>query len=516
MPFPILKKSKIWFLIVLLAFAIYSAFFIYKTSFLIDGTRFFSLFDDQMISMRYAKNLAHGYGLVWNPGGEKVEGFTNLLWTLYMSIFHLLPIDQSKMSLLIQISGLIFLILNLYFVKKIADLLFNRSTISIVAVLLVATYYPLTAWGLLGTEVSILTLIVSVVAYLVLVSFKTKKSSFWIFFWAGVAILIRLDMTVFYLAVWLCILLFEPNNRRQNIFLGFLVLLFALIPQTLFRLWYYNEILPNTYFLKMTGYPIIPRINRGLQVAMDFLLKLNFWLIFIVPYIFFYRQTDKFLRLINQSTLSLLFLFIAQLAYSIYVGGDAWEWGGANRYIAVAMPLYFILFCGLLHLWFPKKSFWLGVFVVVSLIGFNNLTNLYEPRSMKEILLIRPNLLWEGSLKDIKLSQNLKKFTSPQAKIAVSSAGIVPYFLDRHFIDMLGKNNQAIARMKMKQGVFLPGHLKYDANWVSAQKPDLIAHYWGGFGDYANAFPPYKPAQIENSTIWILKNSKLILNYENK
>ena len=44
--------------------------------------------------------------------------------------------------------------------------------------------------------------------------------------------------------------------------------------------------------------------------------------------------------------MSLLLAVIAgQLAYSVYVGGDAWEeHGGANRYIAIAMPLFFVAF----------------------------------------------------------------------------------------------------------------------------------------------------------------------------
>ncbi len=52
----------------------------------IDGRRYFGLFDDAMISMRYAWNFSHGQGLVWNAG-ERIEGFTNLLWTLIMSVF---------------------------------------------------------------------------------------------------------------------------------------------------------------------------------------------------------------------------------------------------------------------------------------------------------------------------------------------------------------------------------------------------------------------------------------------
>lgn len=40
--------------------------------------------DDAFIPFRYARNLAEGYGLVYNPG-EFVEGFTNLLWTLLVA-----------------------------------------------------------------------------------------------------------------------------------------------------------------------------------------------------------------------------------------------------------------------------------------------------------------------------------------------------------------------------------------------------------------------------------------------
>ena len=40
--------------------------------------------DDSFISFRYAKHLAEGQGLVWNPG-DRVEGYTNFLWVLLMA-----------------------------------------------------------------------------------------------------------------------------------------------------------------------------------------------------------------------------------------------------------------------------------------------------------------------------------------------------------------------------------------------------------------------------------------------
>ena len=42
------------------------------------------LIDDAFISFRYAANLVDGHGLVFNHG-ERVEGYTNLLWVLILS-----------------------------------------------------------------------------------------------------------------------------------------------------------------------------------------------------------------------------------------------------------------------------------------------------------------------------------------------------------------------------------------------------------------------------------------------
>src|SRR5947207_1976256 len=74
---------------------------LFDSSIVIDGQRYFWLDDDQMISMRYARNLARGHGAVWNPG-EFVEGYTNPLWTLIMAGVHLLPIDDAHTSVVMR------------------------------------------------------------------------------------------------------------------------------------------------------------------------------------------------------------------------------------------------------------------------------------------------------------------------------------------------------------------------------------------------------------------------------
>ena len=41
-------------------------YFILRCSVAIEGERYFTLFDDAMISMPFAKNAAAGFGLLWN------------------------------------------------------------------------------------------------------------------------------------------------------------------------------------------------------------------------------------------------------------------------------------------------------------------------------------------------------------------------------------------------------------------------------------------------------------------
>jgi arabinofuranosyltransferase len=169
------KGSLLFAALVLIAAAYFGAF-IYRTSFVVDGERYFSLFDDAMISMRYASNLANGHGLVWNPGERPVEGFTDPIWTLYMALPHLLPIAPSKRCLFVQMTAALFLLVNLYFVKRIAEDLSDRSVpVSLAAVGLTAFFFPINNWSLQGMEVGLLTLVISIATWATIRSIRTDQ-----------------------------------------------------------------------------------------------------------------------------------------------------------------------------------------------------------------------------------------------------------------------------------------------------------------------------------------------------
>jgi len=485
-------KGNIVFLIILLCFGLYAGIYIYKTSFGVNGERYFVLFDDAMISMRYARNLADGYGLVWNPGGESVEGFTNPLWVGFMAAFHLLPVPPSKMSLLVQISGAFFLIANLIFVKKIAELLSGSNLVALLAVILTAFYTPLNNWGLQGMEVSVLVLIVSISIWLALKYIRANHFSTMIYILLGISTLIRIDMAVIYVVILVYLFIALPDQRRKNLTWGLGIFAFFILGQTIFRLVYYGDLLPNTYYLKVGGYPFFLRIVRGIYVIFQFAWRFN-WVLFLFPLSVLIFQRDREIML-------LFIVFIAQVAYSIYVGGDAWEHkGGSNRYISIVMPIYFILFVyaaylirgAIINKWHSESKYiqaaanvGMLIFILASMVNFNMILNF---RSLERWVLMRQPIFIEGNKEYVQIANALKKITTPDATIAVVSAGAIPYFTNLKAIDLLGKNDSVIAHESSRgaNGIrsvndFRPGHMKWNYDYsIGLLKPDVIVQLWG-------------------------------------
>ena len=495
-----ISVSQVGFAGVILLFLIYAAIFIYRTSFVVDGQRYFSLFDDAMVSMQYARNLANGYGLVWNAGGARVEGFTNPLWVVLMSLVHLLPIGASKTSLVVQIVAAGFLAANLYFVRRISLAISGGSEIvSLGAVVLTATYLPLNFWGLEGMEVSALALIVSIALCQALLSLAERKFPIFLYLVLGASIWIRPDMVVPFVAIMLFLAVADAPNRRRHLLWGGLTLGGFCAAQTLFRIWYFGDPLPNTYYLKLAGYPLFLRMTRGVEVLVNFAWQSNI-LLFAVPFALAIRRDLR--------VLLLLWVFIAQLLYSAYVGGDAWEfWGGSNRYISIAMPAFFVLLaCGLLqvshYMVEALASMWGSVgrkspaalrgacfflLIAISILSFNCI---HGSGALAELFLIKPPLHsgQDGeNNSDVREALALRELTTPQASFLVARAGTIPYFSGRVGVDLLGKNDIYIAHQPMRRergGIhalfeFRPGHMKYDYHYsVETLRPDLVVQLW--------------------------------------
>jgi hypothetical protein len=485
------RLGNLFFLLLLVAYGLYAARFIERTSFIIDGERYFVLFDDAMISMQYAKNLAAGDGPVWNAGGERVEGFTNPLWVGVMALVHLLPLPLRLMSLPVQIAGAVLLAVNFYFVKKLAEEITGNAFLALLAAFLTAFYYSLNNWTLQGMEVGLVALILTASLRIVVRNFRLDRFSPWPYVLLGIGTWVRMDALVPFLAVLLFLAVFDPTHRREHLAWGLGLFAAFIGAQTAARLVYYGEWLPNTYYLKMSGYSLLDRLKRGLTVYVQFVWTMN-WFLFIVPFVLLLRKPDRRVYL-------LLFLLAAQSAYSVYVGGDAWEHkGGANRFIAPAMPGFFVLFVVALD-WIResivraagREREWLGKaanlalipIVVTSLFSFNMLN---EMDSFQKWSTIKRPIFVTGNEQHTHMGLLVRSLTTEDASIAVVSAGAITYFSERVSIDLLGKADKVIAHVEPRQlkGIsddvdFRPGHNKWDyAFSIGELQPDLVVQLW--------------------------------------
>ena len=482
------KLTKNWlYVFILTLYAFYAGVFIYRSSFIIEDTRYFVLFDDAMISMRYARNLAEGHGLVWNPGETPVEGYTNPLWTIFMAFFHLFPIPTSKISLAIQISGAVFLGINLIFVKKIIETFSNILILPTVAMLLTAFYTPLNNWGLMGMEVSILTLLLSAAVWKMLVDYKNETFSPWPYLLMALGTFVRIDMVVSFLVMLGFGIIFIGRYRWQHLAWGLGLLIVSLSSQTLFRILYYGDPLPNTFYLKVGGLPFFVQIKHGLKMLFRFIWDMN-WVLFVLPFTYLLFRRDR-------KAILLGLLFLGQIAYSVYVGGDAWEHkGGANRYISIAMPAFFTLFILAADQilgrtkqksWFSKPilaNLALITFSLAAIVNFNFIQRSTD--YLKRWLLLEQPLFVEGNKEITRIGLAVSKITTPEASVAVVTAGSIPYFANRPAIDLLGKNDAYIARLPSHTSSSLedirPGHMKWDYDYSIGQlKPDMIVQLWG-------------------------------------
>jgi len=127
----------------------------------------------------------------------------------------------------------------------------------------------------------------------------------------------------------------------------------------------------------------------------------------------------------------------------VYVGGDAWKSDpGKVRFVAVAMPLFFVAVSNAALVAFPSIAARRG-----RLAGFiAGMMVVFYALDARETLLLRMPTGAEHNLKHASIASKMITILDPDDTVAVDAAGVIPYFTDLRSIDMLGKCDRWIAR----------------------------------------------------------------------
>lgn len=500
-------------LLILLPGTMFLAVFIVRAHGSVPGFSGFTLFDDAMISMSYGRTLVRSGEWVWFPGAARVQGFTNPLWTLYMALLHALGLEGSKAALAVSVTSAILVLacafLVGYLVRSALDGTKFADWTAFAAAGTVPFLYPLVFWSLRGMEVGFLALLslgmVTSVAELIRrwgMGRTPTPALLALGATASLGILTRLDFVLPAAVVGLLALTWAPDGRARTglALIAGVPMVVATAALLLFQRLYFGDWLPNTYRLKMGGTSVSERLLRGIA-ASGKVLPITLVLVASVAVVVWSAADPLTKRIV----ILLSSVWASVFAYSLWVGGDAWEWSRmANRYLAVALPsvvaVVFIAIAQLLqtHLRLRPGGIVLLVLVTASGIAYGAKTNPYafNPRDAAVVTLgllvtiaacavatrrathgsessgaalaaltsaflvimvsvsALPALLW---LKDAgphvhddalmtASGIEMRAATDPDAVIATAWAGAPGYYSERPMVDLLGKSDRRIAR----------------------------------------------------------------------
>lgn len=418
------------------------------------------LMDDAYISFRYAKNLSEGFGLVFNQG-ENVEGYTNFLWTIILSLCISIGLSVLKSSVVLSfISALGTMYIMVLMVYKLEYFSKQKWLAGLFSVSIFSLMGSQARYVMSGMETHLFIFLLSLSIY----SFFYLKKDFITGIFFGLSSLCRPE-GVLYLGIIILFILLSGKrqyDRLIQIVLGFSLLF---IPHLIWRFSYYGFLFPNTYYAKASGFSF-QRIIRGFS---ELIWVLNHW--FYWPYLFL---TFSAFFLINKNKIFSQFcvLILVNFIYFIFVGGDFVIWFGP-RFLLPLLPLSIIVILsvvweGTVAIRINKIKVFLLRFIIFSCVLVLTLNYSWPTLSDK---LTHFSHQMQG-LRELSywMIDNLPKTT----KLATDAAGIIPFYTNFYTIDMYGLTDIHIAHLPIQTGLGTIAHEKYDPEYVLNQEPDCI------------------------------------------
>lgn len=269
------------------------------------------LLDDAYVYFRYVDNLViDKVGLVYNPG-EFSEGFSSPLWAILLVLLRFLKLNYWFIVRGVGVASYIVfwficIVINRKFVNNKDDL---RCRINVPLIYLTFTY------GVLCYFTSGLESPFVIVAAAVYAAVFLCPSNLLLQILLGLLPMIRHELIIPYaIAIpWLW-----HKNRRIPV-TALLSCIITLGGYLVFRIWYYADLFPNTFYLKDEIWPL-----QGLKYLYDTVLPY-----FTVPYLlaaalafFFLKHKNSNSNLHTNQRLMMLCAAVPVILYVIKIGGD--------------------------------------------------------------------------------------------------------------------------------------------------------------------------------------------------
>ena len=452
--------------------------------------------DDANIYFVYAKNVANGHGFVYNVGGERVEGFTSILWTLICALVFKLSSYPELILLIINILiisvgitvTLIYLQNDFWGVEKSQRTKLLWSGIFLVLVLTSPRYIvwntiTLMENGLWSTLLLVTTIFVikdhpspqainlGFIPLSILLVLARPESMLWGVIFIGV-LYIRLAFAK------------SPAIALKDLapsILGFVVSITLMI---WFRIQYFGYLLPNTYYAKVS-----PSLTYDLQQGVIYLSKyiisdpIVLISVIAVTVSGLHTIAGIFSRQIpNDGSFFLPIIAGTGLLEPLITGGDHF---GSFRVYQNIYPIEILCLLYFINRILPKyikrsespkwaqlqsKVFTFGPTLLLALVFLSS--QIYMWNSIKPELDIEFNVADYGR-KNGALIQKLFSSLPELPSLGVVTSGGIKYSYNGEIVDLMGLNNTLMAHNHGdRKGI--KNHAAFDIPTFYELQPDIV------------------------------------------
>jgi hypothetical protein len=452
--------------------------------------------DDSYISLRYAERLLAGEGLTWTDG-ERVEGYSNLLWVLLCAAAGALGADLVEAARTLGTVAAALVVAATAFGCRARTA--RELPAACAAPLAIATAGPLAVWAGAGLEapLALLCLCVGLISATELAGGRggtTARALLRAGLPFALLCLCRPEGPLWLAATAAALAVALRSRERPARLLWFVLpAAIAVTAQLAFRLAYYGEWVPNTAHVKVG-------LRREVFAPGADYVAGGLWAVRGAVALAAVGVAATLGRPARGRGLVAALPLLAWLGYLVLIGGD--HFPGWRHFVPALAPLSLLAATGLRAIAMGRAQTVLAALLCVGMAA----ANWHATRTDGMVLFARAER-WERDGEAIgrwlrrRFGDQREQASTPAPLLAVDAAGALPFYSRLPCLDMLGLCDRTIARSDsplawrairtLMQREFLPGHMRGNGAYVMDRAPDLLL-----FGQ-----PPHLPLPVWTSAL---------------
>lgn len=305
------------------------------------ATHYAFLTDDAFISFRYALNWSQGAGLVFNPGFERVEGYTNFSWVVLLGLLNWLGARPESAAIPLTFLCTIGLWSAIAWFGRIYTTQRHPDLALLIAPWLLAITPSVAVWSSSGLETRLFEMCIAMAAFRLIFEDaqlagggpRPKPIAAGLF---ALATLTRPDgMLIAACALGVTVLWRWRVVRHRIAWVAASAVLYGAIVAShfLFRFAYYGSWLPNTYYAKVDG-RVWWELGGPYLEAFALEYAVVFWLPLLIAGAIAHRRQGRTLIPVVFAAIC-----IPHALYIASIGGDHFEYRPLDLYFGFAFLL---------------------------------------------------------------------------------------------------------------------------------------------------------------------------------